>query len=106
MDKRSKKRKTALAVVLPIVDSKHVKLLGGRKCSLKGRPAAFALYEINGVPASLVVVSTDVAQLGLKGSASGAEESHFVDRSKGTPSWPAHVAHLCARPCRRYQRRT
>jgi anti-sigma factor RsiW len=83
--------KTALAVVLPIADSTHAKLLGGRKCSLEGRPAAFALYEINGVPVSLVVVSADVAQLDLKSPAPGAEKSHFVDRCKG------HTVVACTR---------
>jgi anti-sigma factor RsiW len=83
--------KTALAVVLPTADPTHARLLGGRKCSLKGRPAAFALYEIDGVPASLVVVSTDVAQLDFKSPSPGAEKPHFVDRCKG------HTVVACTR---------
>lgn len=83
--------KTALAVVLPAADPTYAKLLGGRKCSLEGRPAAFALYEINGVPASLVVVCTDVAQLDLKSPAPDGEKPHFVDRCRG------HTVVACTR---------
>ncbi|MBI4578902.1 MAG: zf-HC2 domain-containing protein [Planctomycetes bacterium] len=75
--------KTALPVALPIAGSTDVRLLGGRKCTLEGQPAAFALYEVDGVPVSLVAVSRDVARLIPKNPATGTHKPHFVDHCRG-----------------------
>ena len=83
--------KTALALVLPTIDVAHGKLVGGRKCSLKGQPAAFALYTIKGVPVSLVVVSEEVAQLASETPVPGAEKPPLVNHCKG------HTVVACTR---------
>jgi anti-sigma factor RsiW len=83
--------KTALALVLPTIDVAHGKLLGGRKCSLEGRPAAFALYEIKGVPVSLVVVSRDAARIVPDSPMPGPDKPHFVDWCRG------HTVVACTR---------
>ncbi len=44
---------------LDIVSHGDCRLLGARSCSLAGSPAAFAAYEMSGVPASLVAVNPD-----------------------------------------------
>lgn len=63
--------KTSIAIMLPVPSDPACKLLGGRKCTLAGRPAAFAVYDMQGTPASLVAVELDAVSLeDLK------EESH------------------------------
>ena len=83
--------KTALAVGLPTTDPTLTKLLGGRKCTIEGQPAAFALYEVDGVPVSLVVVSRDVARLIPKSPVPGMQGPHFVDHCRG------HTVVACTR---------
>lgn len=84
-------RKTALAVVLPVATDPRCKLMGGRKCKIQGRPAAFVVYEMDGVPASLVVVT------GSRGELDGMErvvhkgQTHWVGRRKG------HTVMACVR---------
>lgn len=39
------------------------KLLGARTCMLSGRPAAQALYEVNGTPVSLVILRNEAGDL-------------------------------------------
>ncbi len=48
--------RTGLSVSLPATGGR-CKLIGGRKCKLNGRPAAFACYEMNGAAASLVALA-------------------------------------------------
>ncbi|MCH7993304.1 MAG: zf-HC2 domain-containing protein [Planctomycetes bacterium] len=62
---------TSIAVLLPTPSDPACKLLGGRKCTLAGRPAAFAVYDIKGTPTSLVAV--DVSAVSLEDM---REESH------------------------------
>lgn len=77
------RRKTALAVVLPAAIEPPYRLLGGRKCTIAGRPAAFAVYDMNGTPASLVAVSAeavdlkDMKQVNLRGTL------HWVEYRNG-----------------------
>ncbi len=47
--------KTALAVALPEIPQAVGTLMGGRKCTIDGNPAAFAIYDVNGQPVSFVV---------------------------------------------------
>ncbi len=77
------RRQTALAVVLPTSDDPRCKLLGGRKCTIGGRPAAFAAYEMNGVPASLVVVAGERGELNEMERVRRKGRTHWVDRCKG-----------------------
>jgi len=74
---------TQLPVTLASAAGGHCKLIGGRKCEIGGRPAAFAVYEMNGKPASLVVVPSAVAN--FKGMRSTEHEgsAYWVDRCKG-----------------------
>lgn len=51
--------KTALAVALPALDPSAYRLIGGRKCKIEGRAAAFAVYDVKGVRASMVAVAAD-----------------------------------------------
>ncbi len=53
------RRETKLHLTLPAVEAGPWTLVGGRRCTLAGRPAAFVLYEFDDVPAALVVVSGD-----------------------------------------------
>lgn len=84
-------RKTALAVVLPVSTDPRCKLMGGRKCKIQSRPAAFAVYEMDGVPASLVVVN------GKPGELEGMErvvhkgQTHWVGQRRG------HTVMACVR---------
>ncbi len=76
-------RQTALAVVLPAAPEQHGRLVGGRKCKIDGRPAAFASYELNGRPASLVIVTHQPQMLtGLREVRDG-DAIHWLDRWKG-----------------------
>lgn len=56
------------------------RLLGARTCSLAGRPAALALYDMEGQPATLLVLHGQEADLSGMEDLDGA---HRVDRSSG-----------------------
>lgn len=74
---------TELPVELPALALADSRLLGGRKCSLEGRPAAFAIYELDGVAASLVVVTGGAADLQGMERVRHEGRQHWVDRCKG-----------------------
>ncbi|MCH8853783.1 MAG: hypothetical protein IID41_14190, partial [Planctomycetes bacterium] len=57
------RRRTGLKVSIADMPGPHCKLVGARKCELAGRPAAFALYEMEGTPVSLL--ATDAAGIGM-----------------------------------------
>ena len=48
--------KTALEVVVPRAKGPHCHLIGARKCEIEGQAAAFVMYEMRGVPISLVAI--------------------------------------------------
>jgi len=48
--------RTALAVRVPSVDPAKALLVGGRKCKINGRPAAFAVYRLGNELASVVAL--------------------------------------------------
>lgn len=77
------REKTEMPVELPVLASADARLIGGRKCSLEGRTAAFAVYELNGSPASLVVVSGGAADLQGMERVRHEGRQHWVDRCKG-----------------------
>ncbi len=75
--------KTTLAVILPQIKSEQSRLLGGRKCKIDGRPAAFAVYQLNGALASLVAFKAKEGDLeGMAEVRRGATQ-HWVDRCGG-----------------------
>jgi anti-sigma factor RsiW len=53
------RERTALAVVLPVSAGSRAQLVGCRKCKIAGQPAAFAIYEMDRNPVSLVAVAAD-----------------------------------------------
>ena len=55
--------KTGILVVLPRPLPGVGRLVGGRKCKIDGRPAAFAVYDMDGVIASVVAVAAQPALL-------------------------------------------
>ncbi len=71
--------KTQLAMALPDSSDPRCRLLGGRKCTIAGAAAAFAVYEMNGVTASLVALPSHSADL----------ESMTAVQSHGSTHWVA-----------------
>lgn len=77
------RHQTDLEVVLPGVRGASDRLLGARKCTIEGRAAAFVMYEIRGVPTSLVAVAGGnhtldrMRQIELNG------RIHWVDHCEG-----------------------
>ena len=76
-------RQTGIALVLPIPADARCKLIGGRKCKIEGRPAAFAVYEMGGVPASLLVVAAQGTELEGMERVLHRGRIHWVDRCRG-----------------------
>ena len=74
---------TSIAVTLPQTANCSHELLGGRKCKIDGRSAAFAMYDANGTPVSLVVVAETEAMLDGMTHVRQAEGNHWVERCKG-----------------------
>ena len=72
-----------MEVSIATVTGQRCKLVGARKCTLYGQPAAFALYDMAGTPVSLV--ATDGAAFGvgqMKRVENGLNE-YWVDRCEG-----------------------
>lgn len=74
--------KTRLAVMLPSPDPRF-RLVGARKCDIAGRLAAFAMYDVEGTPASLIVMPADEAELAGMDRVVHPEGTHWVDRCRG-----------------------
>jgi anti-sigma factor RsiW len=74
---------TALVVALPAVQEKDGKLLGARKCKIDGKPAAFAIYDLGGTLASLVVVPGPHPDVDIMERVEQDGHIHWVDRCKG-----------------------
>ncbi len=75
--------RTGLPVELSHPPAEEGRLLGGRKCSIAGNPAAFAVYELHGVPASVVILSGTEADLERMGQVRHEGRTHWVDRCGG-----------------------
>ena len=75
--------KTSIAVLLPTPSDPACKLLGGRKCKLAGRPAAFAVYDMQGTPASLVAIDLNAISLENMREESHQGVTHLVGRLNG-----------------------
>ena len=59
------------------------KLIGARKCKIADRPAAFALYDMEGTAVSLVATNAAVADLGTMKRTDSHGDEVWVDRCKG-----------------------
>jgi len=88
------REKTSLDVQLPDVRAPRFLLVGGRKCKVNGQPAAFAVFEIDGALASLVVM--DAGHTDLDGMKPSNHEGHvhWVDRCKGYTVVACHRGEL------------
>ena len=75
--------RTGLAVSMPAVADPHGRLIGARKCKIDNRPAAFAMYRIDGVPASLVVARGEGLDLDRMQRFRSGGETHWVDHCRG-----------------------
>jgi len=75
--------RTRITAALPRMEHGRCKLVGGRPCKVAGRPAAFALYEIDGRPASLIAVEGTDADLRGMVQVAGAPHAYWVDRCRG-----------------------
>ncbi len=78
------REQTALEVDFADASTSGWRLIGARRCTLNGRPAAFALLERQGKTASLVAVGDEVpdALRSLSTTISG-QEVHWVGRCRG-----------------------
>lgn len=70
-------------VLLPENNGGHCKLIGGRTCRIGGREAAFAMYEMEKTPVSLVVVAVYPDDLAGMTLVSSGGRDHWVDRCQG-----------------------
>jgi anti-sigma factor (TIGR02949 family) len=77
------REQTALSVEVADGSASGWQLIGGRKCRLEGKPAAFALFTRDGVTATLVAVSDSSEALGHLRRTALAREVHWVGRCQG-----------------------
>ena len=75
--------KTSIRVSLPVLDGSRHRLMGGRKCKIDGHPAAFAVYEKDNVPTSLVVMEAEHAPLAGMRQVQRKGRTHWVDHRTG-----------------------
>lgn len=75
--------RTKVAAALPVMQHGRCKLLGARSCKVSGRPAAFAFYEIEGQPASLVAINGSDADLHQMRMVTADGRTHWIDRCRG-----------------------
>jgi anti-sigma factor RsiW len=74
---------TAFNITLPALGEAHGKLLGARKCTIDGKPAALAAYDFNGALASLVVMPGTYPDIDSMERIEQDGHTHWVDRCKG-----------------------
>lgn len=74
---------TAFQVTLPALTDAHGKLLGARKCTIDGKPAALAAYDLHGSLASLVIMPGANPDIDNMERVEHQGHSHWVDRCKG-----------------------
>lgn len=76
-------QQTALAIALPVSRDPQCKLLGGRKCKIDGRSAGFAVYDMHGIPSSLVVMAADDVNLTGLDSLEHEGVTHWIGHRNG-----------------------
>lgn len=74
---------TAFQVQLPVLTDTHGKLLGARKCTIDGKPAALAAYDLHGSLASLVIMPGANPDIDNMERVEHQGHAHWVDRCKG-----------------------
>ncbi|MBI4717488.1 MAG: zf-HC2 domain-containing protein [Planctomycetes bacterium] len=77
------RERTALAVSVPSVDPAMASLMGGRKCKINGKPAAFAVYRIGNEMASLVALHESDEALVHMNRVERNGHTHWVDHCRG-----------------------
>lgn len=77
------RERTTLAVVLPILPGQRMRLVGGRKCKIDGRLAAFTAYDVNGVPASFVAAAGEHVNLDGMTKVRRYGAAYWVDHCRG-----------------------
>jgi anti-sigma factor (TIGR02949 family) len=75
--------RTQVTAALPTMHRARCKLIGARTCTVSGRPAAFAFYEIQGQPASLVAINGSDADLRQMQRVIAEGRTHWIDRCRG-----------------------
>jgi anti-sigma factor RsiW len=76
-------RKTALEVVLPRAKGPYCRLVGARKCEIEGQVAAFIVYEMRGIPTSLVAIAGRNNELEEMKQIEHNGQIHWVDNCEG-----------------------
>ncbi len=76
-------RKTSLEVVIPHVKGPYCRLVGARKCEIEGQAAAFVMYEMRGVPTSLVAITGRNHELEEMKQIEHNGQIHWVDNCGG-----------------------
>ncbi len=74
---------TGIDVDMPPADSPGRHLIGARRCSIGGKPAAFAMFRLRGVPASVVATPAGGIDLSRMTRVEHAGRAHWVDRCRG-----------------------
>ena len=74
---------TAFNITLPALGEAHGRLLGARKCTIDGKPAALAAYDFHGALASLVVMPGTYPDIDSMERIEQDGHTHWVDRCKG-----------------------
>jgi len=77
------REQTGLEVSITAMTGQRCKLIGARKCKIADRPAAFALYDMEGTAVSLVATNAAVADLGTMKRTGSHGDEVWVDRCKG-----------------------
>ncbi|UCC32583.1 MAG: zf-HC2 domain-containing protein [Phycisphaerales bacterium] len=75
--------KTTLAVVLPVPAAPVSRLVGCRKCKIDDRPAAFAIYDVNGIPVSLVAFAVERGDFDGMNEVRRGGLTYWVDHCRG-----------------------
>jgi len=77
------RNRTSLAVSVPPIDPAMASLMGGRKCKINGKPAAFVIYRIGDEMASVVALrESDEALVHMK-RVDRNGHTHWIDHCRG-----------------------
>ena len=83
--------KTSLDVRLPRLRNSSCVLVGGRKCEVNGRPAAYAVYDSEGTAASLIAL--DARHADLRGIPTTTHDGRLL----WVQRWKGHTVLACQR---------
>ncbi|MFQ5422572.1 MAG: anti-sigma factor family protein [Phycisphaerae bacterium] len=74
---------TGIHMDMPPADSPGHRLIGARQCSIGGKPAAFAMFRLGGVPASVVATAASGIDVSRMTRVEHAGRAHWVGRCRG-----------------------